>query len=122
MGDVQGKRCLRCSFCSRSATGIRQVSQSFGGDAEAKLVDSIRGGGFVEVSLVAETESQVIAHILFEPIAIITIVGTVDALSLVPMAVMPEYQRTETGRVWLAAGSHPVQGSAIGIGTFRVLK
>jgi len=82
---------------------IRQVHQAaFGGNAEANLVDALRDGGFVEVSLVAETEGRVIAHILFSRVEIITKVGTVDALSLAPMAVMPEHQRKGIGTrlVW----------------------
>jgi putative acetyltransferase len=67
---------------------IRHVNQrAFGGDDEANLVDSLRDRGFVEVSLVAETDGQVIGHILFSKVKINTKVGTVDALSLAPMAV-----------------------------------
>jgi putative acetyltransferase len=68
---------------------IRQVNQrAFGGDDEANLVDSLRDRGFVEISLVAETDGQVIGHILFSKVKINTKIGTVDALSLAPMAVL----------------------------------
>jgi putative acetyltransferase len=77
---------------------IRHVNQqAFGGDDEANLVDALRDGGFVEVSLVAETDGQVIAHILFSRVKVITKIGTVDALSLAPMAVLPEHQRKGIG-------------------------
>lgn len=77
---------------------IRHVNQAaFGGDDEANLVDALRDGGFVEVSLVAETDGKVIAHILFSRVKIITKVGTVDGLSLAPMAVVPEHQRKGIG-------------------------
>lgn len=77
---------------------IWQVNQqAFGGDDEANLVDALRDGGFVEVSLVAETDGQVVGHILFSRVTINTKVGTVDALSLAPMAVLPEHQRKGIG-------------------------
>jgi putative acetyltransferase len=64
---------------------IRQVNQqAFGGDDEANLVDSLRDRGFVEISLVAETDGQVVGHILFSKVKVITKIGTVDALSLAP--------------------------------------
>jgi putative acetyltransferase len=77
---------------------IRLVHQAaFGGNAEADLVDALREGGFVELSLVVETDGEVIGHILFSRVAIVTKVGTVDALSLAPMAVVPEHQRKGIG-------------------------
>ena len=45
----------------------------------------------------AETDGQVIAHIMFSRVKINTKVGTVDALSLAPMAVLPEHQRKGIG-------------------------
>lgn len=71
--------------------------QAFGGGDEANLVDALRDGGFVEVSLVAETDGHVIGHILFSRVTIITKGGTVNALSLAPMAVLPEHQRKGIG-------------------------
>lgn len=77
---------------------IRHVhQQAFGGDAEANLVDALRDGGFVEVSYVVETDGEVIAHILFSKVKIITKGKTVDALSLAPMAVLPRHQRKGIG-------------------------
>jgi putative acetyltransferase len=45
---------------------------AFGQDAEARLVDALREGGFVRLSLVAEQASQVVGHILFSDLPIIT--------------------------------------------------
>tara|TARA_R110002126_G_scaffold39822_3_gene117689 strand:+ start:140 stop:814 length:675 start_codon:yes stop_codon:yes gene_type:complete len=84
---------------------IRYVNQeAFGGDAEAKLVDDLRDGGFVESSLVVENEGKVIAHILFSRVTITTKSGTVDAVSLAPMAVLPKHQRKGIGTRLLWAG------------------
>lgn len=58
--------------------------EAFGGDSEVKLVDALRDGGFAEVSLVAELDGEIVGHILFSRVTIITNVGTVNALSLAP--------------------------------------
>jgi putative acetyltransferase len=90
---------------SADREAIRQVNQqAFGGDDEANLVDALRDGGFVEVSLVTETDGQVIGHILFSRVKINTKVGTVDALSLAPLAVLPKHQQKRIGTRLLWAG------------------
>lgn len=71
--------------------------RAFPTSAEAELVDALRHGGFVRVSLVAEINGQIVGHILFSDLPIITFQGTVSALSLAPMAVVPEYQRQGIG-------------------------
>ena len=84
---------------------IRHVNQqAFGSSDEANLVDALREGGFVEVSLVAETDGQVVGHILFSRVAIITTSGAVDAQSLAPMAVIPDCQRQGIGSKLVEAG------------------
>ncbi len=89
---------------------IRQVHQAaFNGDAEADLVDALRDGGFVKISLVVENEGEVIAHILFSRVTIVTKVGTVDALSLAPMAVLPKHQRKGYGTRLLWEGVNACQ-------------
>lgn len=52
---------------------------AFDTEAEAELVDALRDGGFNEVSLRAEVEGQIVGHILFLPLTVITESGTVDA-------------------------------------------
>jgi len=77
---------------------------AFDGDAEASLVDALRAGGFVEVSLVAELDGKIVGHILFSRLTINTRVGTVAALSLAPMAVLPTSQRQGIGTKLVEAG------------------
>jgi putative acetyltransferase len=84
---------------------IRHVTRKgFDGDAEANLVDALRDGGFVEVSLVVETNNGIIGHILFSRLPIITDAGRVEAVSLAPMAVLPSHQRQGIGSKLVEAG------------------
>jgi putative acetyltransferase len=77
---------------------VHHVNQAaFDGDAEANLVETLRDGGFAEVSLVAEVDGVIIGHILFSRLSIVTKIGTADALSLAPMAVLPSHQRRGVG-------------------------
>jgi putative acetyltransferase len=77
---------------------------AFGQDAEAWLVDALRDGGYLRVSLVAEQAGQVVGHILFSDLPIVTEVGTVPALSLAPMAVLPEFQNRGIGSALVRRG------------------
>ena len=77
---------------------------AFESDAEANLVNILRDSGFVTVSLVAEIEGEVVGYILFSPLTIIAKVGTVEAVSLAPMAVLPSHQRQGIGSRLVAAG------------------
>ena len=84
---------------------IWNVNQAaFEGDAEANLVDALRDGGFAELSLVAEVDGDIVGHILFSRIAIVSKAGAADALSLAPMAVLPSYQRQGIGSRLVEAG------------------
>src|SRR5262245_46786039 len=44
---------------------FRVNSRAFGRDAEAQLVDALRAGGYVGISLVAALDQLVVGHILF---------------------------------------------------------
>jgi len=84
---------------------IRHVNQrAFGGSMEADLVDALRVGGHVTASLVAESQDQIIGHILFSPVTIVMTAGTTEILSLAPMSVLPEHQRTGVGTALVEAG------------------
>ena len=90
---------------SRDRAAIWNVNQeAFGGDAEANLIVALRDGGFVEVSLVAEVNGEIIGHILFSRLFIVTKASTVNALSLAPMAVLPSHQRQGIGSRLVEAG------------------
>jgi putative acetyltransferase len=84
---------------------IREVNrQAFGREDEARLVDALRAGGYVRLSLVAEEERQVVGHILFSDLPIVTQAGTVNALALAPLAVLPARQRQGIGSCLVREG------------------
>ncbi len=77
---------------------IRDVNRrAFGREDEARLVDALRAGGFVRVSLVAEKGGRVVGHVLFSDLRIVTKEGAINALALAPMAVLPSDQRQGVG-------------------------
>lgn len=84
---------------------IRQINiDAFGQVDEARLVDALRDGDFVRLSLVAECEGRVVGHILFSDLPIVTDGGTIPALALAPMAVIPEFQRQGIGSELIRRG------------------
>src|SRR5262245_13644755 len=84
---------------------IGQVNRlAFGQDAEARLVDALREGGYVRVSLVAEQADQIVGHILFTELPIIAEARTIPALALAPMAILPAFQRQGIGSVLVRRG------------------
>jgi putative acetyltransferase len=89
---------------------IRDVNRTaFGGEGEAQLVDALRAGGYARVSLVADENGRVVGHILFSALVIATPQGSVEALSLAPMAVVPSHQRQGIGSKLAAAGLRACQ-------------
>ena len=71
--------------------------QAFGGEDEARLVGALRAGGYARLSLVAEEGGRVVGHILFSDLPIVTQRCTLQALSLAPLAVLPDRQRQGIG-------------------------
>jgi putative acetyltransferase len=71
---------------------------AFGRPDEADLVDNLRTEGVVLASLVAEIEDvgkldkRIVGHILFSRMSIETNRGSISAVALAPMAVLPELQ------------------------------
>ncbi len=84
---------------------IRRVNRgAFGQEAEGKLVDDLRDGGYARLSLVAEEDGLIVGHILFSELPIQTAEGVIDALSLAPMAVLPDHQRRGIGTALVQEG------------------
>lgn len=78
--------------------------EAFEAPDEAHLVDALRTGGFVEVSMVATAGDQVVGHILFTRVPVATEDGEVPSLSLAPMAVLPGFQNQGIGSALVEAG------------------
>lgn len=83
-------------------TGIREINlQAFGnGENEANLIELIRNSeNFIpDLSLVAANgDGEIIGHILFSIIHLVTDQGIVPTLGLAPMAVNPGYQNSRIG-------------------------
>lgn len=73
---------------------------AFGRPDEANLVDELRAGGAVLVSLVAEIDTQPVGHILFTRMWI----DSIPAVALAPMAVLPAHQRRGIGAELIRRG------------------
>ena len=84
---------------------IRQVHRlAFDRYDEARLVDSLRDGGFFHLSLVAEIRELIVGHILFSDLPIVSAGKTIRAVSLAPLAVLPENQGRGIGSALIRAG------------------
>lgn len=84
---------------------IAQLNRAaFESDAEAKLVDALRDGRFLDLSLVGEIDGQIVGHICFSPALIRGTSAIWQATSLAPMAVLPEHQRQGLGSELVQAG------------------
>lgn len=81
------------------------LARAFPTDAEARLVDVLRGRTHPQVSLVAETrEGEIVGHILFTPVEIRSDAGTSSAAGLGPMAVSSAHRRRGFGSALAKAG------------------
>lgn len=90
-------------------SGIREINlKAFEhGENEANLIELIRDSeNFItDLSLVsAKGDGEIIGHILFSIIHLVTDQGTVPTLGLAPMAVKPDYQNSGIGSALVNEG------------------
>lgn len=78
-------------------------AEAFETDAEAKLVDRLRGEASPFVSLVARVGDVVVGHILFTPVRLADR-GKAGLLGLGPMSVLPAFQRQRIGQRLVESG------------------
>jgi len=77
---------------------VRDVNEAaFGRSDEAALIDRLRAEQAVLLSLVAEHQGQIIGHILFSRMTVETAQASISAVSLAPMAVLPDHQGRHVG-------------------------
>lgn len=84
-----------------SAAGVGMIRRiheaAFARPDEADLVDRLRSDGAILLSLVAERNGEPVGSIVFSRMAIETPEGSVEAVALAPLAVIPEHQRIGIG-------------------------
>ncbi len=77
---------------------------AFGQDAESRLMGTLRDGGFVGLSLVAGSGGNIVGHILFSKLRILTETRPIEALALAPLSVLPTHQRCGIGTKLVSEG------------------
>ena len=84
---------------------IWQVNvEAFETKAEANLVNTLRDSGCTFISLVAETKSKVVGHILFTPVELSGNEIKLKIMGIAPMAVLSQYQNKGIGSKLVQAG------------------
>jgi putative acetyltransferase len=75
---------------------------------EQFIIEALRAAKALTVSLVAESDSRVIGHIVFSPVTISD--GTQGWYGLGPVSVLPEYQRRGIGKALIHEGLSRLKG------------
>jgi putative acetyltransferase len=82
----------------------RVIERAFGQPDEANLVEALRRGDALTVSMVAEAAGEIVGHVAFSPVTIRGSDTTSEGLGLAPLAVIPEQQRRGIGAALVRAG------------------
>lgn len=82
----------------------RVVTRAFGSTVEADLVDRLRTGGDLLLSLVATTADMLVGHVAFSRLLVEAEPEPFAAVALAPIAVDPDHQRHRIGRQMIQAG------------------
>ena len=84
---------------------IREINRAaFGVSVEADLVDRLRADGDLLLSLVAERADKIVGHCGFSRLTIQDAGRMAAAVSLGPVAVLPDYQRSGIGGMMIREG------------------
>lgn len=71
--------------------------RAFGRPDEANLVERLVADGDVVLELVAERHGEILGHVLFSRLQVVTGEWSTPAVSLAPLAVDPDHQRAGIG-------------------------
>lgn len=77
---------------------------AFGREAEARLVEALRGNGALAISLVACVADEIVGHVAFSPMHTDGQPDRDDLLGLAPVAVHPQWQRRGIGSALIRRG------------------
>ncbi len=83
---------LRITSPTDSAQVYKLVSAAFGDSAEADLVTALQDDGDIKISYVAVRNQAIIGHIVLSKM-----IGSVRALALAPVSVLPDHQKQGIG-------------------------
>lgn len=86
---------------------------AFPTDAEARLVDALRGARHLVLSLVAEIEGRVIGHVAWSPVSVEGCSSVPSALGLAPVAVLPAEQHRGVGGALVRTGLERCRSAAV---------
>ncbi len=79
-------------------------SEAFETEVEANLVNSLRNSGCDYISLVAETDENVVGHILFTPVKLTENKNNLKIAGLAPMVISSQFQNKGIGSKLVNAG------------------
>lgn len=79
-------------------------SDTFETNIEANLINALRISGCEFLSLVAETDGNIVGHILFTPVELTNDKHDLKIAGLAPMAVSTQYQKKGVGSKLVDAG------------------
>jgi len=77
-------------------------SLEISGHTEQFIIEALRAGNALTISLVAEMDGRVLGHIAFSPLTISD--GTQNWYGLGPVSVLPEFQRQGIGKALIQEG------------------
>ncbi|MGD0191253.1 MAG: N-acetyltransferase [Rhizomicrobium sp.] len=86
---------------------FRVHAAAFPSDGEARLVDMLRDGGDLTISLVAECEGTVVGHVAFSRMS-----APFGALGLAPVGVLPRAQNRGIGTALIRCGIERAKSGA----------